>query len=450
MTAPAKWIPDDDALDALARGLPIAERAPDRAEDGRTALLTSAATVAQQPRSSRTRVVAAISALAAAAAVLVVWLVTRTADAPAAKDSIAPVGVAQYERASGWPDFVVRIDDGRVAIAVAPLADGERFRAKTADAEIEVRGAHFVVGAERGRLTSVAVTEGRAELRWGHEPTVFLSAGDAWAPVQTAQRDLMPPPDRVPAPPVAVPAATTEPTATAGSATATTEPTAAAGSAATTTPAPGRATTTNRPARVSATPRTATTGGAATTTRTSTATPPATTGTPPATRATPPATTGTPLAPTATPPATTATPPATTATPPAKAEPASPGETDFRAGVAALRAGDAVGATKSFAAACQAAARDALGEDACFWVGAAARRANQTAVARDALTAFLARYPRSSRAGEAAALLGWLLYEGGQLDLAEQRFQQAAADRVPGVRASAAKGLEAIRRSRAK
>lgn len=123
-----------------------------------------------------------------------------------------------------------------------------------------------------------------------------------------------------------------------------------------------------------------------------------------------------------------------------------PGEADFRAGVASLRTGDAVAATRSFAAACPAARGTPLAEDACFWLGAAAKRAGQAAIARDALAGFLATFPSSARAGEAAAIVGWILYDAGELDAAKQRFELASHDRVPKVKESALKGLEAIKR----
>lgn len=135
---------------------------------------------------------------------------------------------------------------------------------------------------------------------------------------------------------------------------------------------------------------------------------------------------------------------------PPPADPATPGAADFRAGWTALRAGDASGAAKRFALACTAAAAAPLGEDACFWAGAAAQRANDPATARPALAGFLARFPGSPRAPEASALLGWILYAGGDLDAAATRFHAAEHDRVPQVRASAQKGLEAIARSRPK
>jgi TolA-binding protein len=133
-------------------------------------------------------------------------------------------------------------------------------------------------------------------------------------------------------------------------------------------------------------------------------------------------------------------------TAPPAPEPARPGEEEFRAGWAALRAGDAAGAQRSFASACERARKDALGQDACFWVGAAAKRAGDASAARTALTQFLAQFPGSARAGEAAALLGWILYDAGELDGAATLFHQAEHDRVPQVRDSASRGLTAIAR----
>jgi TolA-binding protein len=57
-------------------------------------------------------------------------------------------------------------------------------------------------------------------------------------------------------------------------------------------------------------------------------------------------------------------------------------------------------------------------------------------------------FPTSARAGEASALLGWILYDAGELDAAQQRFETASRDRVPKVKESADRGLEAIKRKR--
>jgi len=45
-------------------------------------------------------------------------------------------------------------------------------------------------------------------------------------------------------------------------------------------------------------------------------------------------------------------------------------------------------------------------------------------------------------------LLGWIVYDAGDLDGAEKLFQQAKLDRVPQVRDSAQRGLTAIQRKR--
>jgi hypothetical protein len=55
--------------------------------------------------------------------------------------------------------------------------------------------------------------------------------------------------------------------------------------------------------------------------------------------------------------------------------------------------------------------------------------------------AFLERVPRSSRAAEAAAAVGWLLLDGGETRAARRAFERAALDPSPAVRASAQEGL---------
>ena len=362
------WSPDDDELDALARTIPAPPRGADRVERTRTALLASAGT--QQRRRTYAPVVGVALALAAAAAVLV-WVIGG--DRPVTRDklAVAPVGLARFERATSWPDYVVRADDGYVSVHLEYLDAGERFRVKTADGEVESRMAHFVVATERGRLARVAVSAGSVEIRWGHESPVFLSTGQMWTPVRTAEVivDRQPvaviekQPTVIEKPPAVVEKQPAKPKVPAA-----------------------------KPAKLA-----------------------------------PAVVVEEPVAPEASP---------------------RPGEADFRAGVAALRGGDAAGATRSFAAACTAAVHDALGEDACFWVGAAAKRAGQTAVARDALARFIRLFPKSARAGEAAALLGWILVDANDLDGAKKLFESARTDRVPNVRDSAQRGLTAIERKR--
>ncbi len=128
--------------------------------------------------------------------------------------------------------------------------------------------------------------------------------------------------------------------------------------------------------------------------------------------------------------------------------PSAPGEADFQQGWAELRAGKARQAAESFAAARRAAGDGGHGEDAHFRQGIALARSGQRARATEALREFVRAHPRSSRAGEASAKLGWLLYEAGKLDEAERSFEAAAADRVPQVKKSAQGGLEAVERRR--
>jgi hypothetical protein len=377
------WQPADDELDALARTVPVPDRAADRIEQERTSVLAQAAAIVQRRRSSVVPVIAGVAAAFAAAAAVLIWVVVRPGAQAEPKEHITALGPAHFERVAPWPDFVVRVDDGRVAIQVAKLERGERFRAVTSDAEIEVRGTQFTVAAEQGHVASVAVTEGRVEIRYHGEQSIFLAAGESWSPPRTVQRDVI-----EPGPPARPIIATTD------------------------LPSPTNPVT---PPKSPPTPRVS----------------------------------GKP-APPPTKPAVSATAPLATVASDSSASESTPrpGEAEFRAGVAALRSGDATSATKSFASACAAANGAALDEDACFWVGAAAKRAGDVATARDALTRFLSRFPASARAGEASALLGWILYDAGQLDAAKGRFDFAERDRVQKVKESAQRGLEAIRRKR--
>lgn len=361
----AQWVPEDNELDAVARTLEANVSSRESAEQLRTSVLASAGAQNQQSRRSPAPFVIAGVAIAAA---LVLW-VGRSAHT-SVKLVITSIDIAQYEHTSDWPDYVVHLDDGRLDVQVATLDNGDRFRVTTLDAEVEVRGAHFEVGAEHDRLQSVLVREGRVEVHPKDQQVVILSAGESWNAPKLVQRDEVIAPRTlvVPTPPPIIAS----------------------------TPAVHA-----KPPHVSRSPE-----------------PPA-----PPPFATPP----TPVAPVL----------------------AKPGEAEFRAGWAALRAGDASAAAKVFSTACNEALHEPLGEDACFWTGAAAKRAGDTATARTALEHFLKQFPTSPRASEAAALLGWLLYDAGELDAAEQDFHRAEHDRVPKVRDSAQRGLTAIQRKRA-
>lgn len=94
--------------------------------------------------------------------------------------AIRAIGAARFRRVQGRPDDVVRLDDGAIVLEVAPLLPGERFRVRTDDAEVEVRGTHFQVSASHGKLTAVSVSSGRVEVRSAGGGHVVLEAHDEW------------------------------------------------------------------------------------------------------------------------------------------------------------------------------------------------------------------------------------------------------------------------------
>ncbi len=405
----APWKPDDDEIDRLARvGAP--DLAAAGAEDLRTRLLAAQRDVPQLSRRSITPWIAGGTLAIAAAATIALWLGRNREPEPVArapKQLIESVGAARFESINEWPDFVIRLDDGGVSITVASLEPTERFRVKTADAEVEVRGTQFVVQADNGRIVSVAVQRGWVELRRPGEPVIELRDGEHWNRVLTARAG-------------SESGATTPDVANLGP---TKVDPAVANPAPTRTGSPSsNKISTGRPSTL-----------------------PERTG-PDASKPTE-ATKREPIKPKRTKPEPVKLEPEPTK-PVAAISPAGLGEADFRAGWAALRGSKVVEAAKLFVASCGAAS-GAIAEDACFWAAAASKRAGQSAT-RGLLEQFLRRFPRSGRAGEAAALLGWTLYDAGDLAGAETQFRRSANDRVPQVRDSAQRGLTAIERRRAK
>lgn len=393
MSARTPWSPSDDEIDTVARSTDPGELPADRAEQHRTRLLAEVSAIPQYRKRIPNPIIASVGVTLAAAAAITIWMVTRPADPRPDKQHIAELAPSRFEIDSSWPDYVVRLDDGRLSITVMPLATGERFRVKTADAQLEVRGTHFVVGADNGRLTSVVVDEGWVELTRPNELPIELRTGDSWPVVKTADVEAT-------APTIAPPIEPPTPTA----------PT-----------IPSNTIPHDPPPTRQPDTRTKTTAKKATT-QTSI---PTTSSTIEATPTTVISTTKAPAVP-----------------------PPTPGEADFRAGWAALRAGDATSAVKSFEKACTTADNDAVGEDACFWSGAAAKRAGDNAKTKTALMLFLRKFPSSPRAAEASALIGWALYDAGDLAGAKPYFERASNDKVPKVRESARKGLAAIERKK--
>lgn len=125
---------------------------------------------------------------------------------------------------------------------------------------------------------------------------------------------------------------------------------------------------------------------------------------------------------------------------------ASPQELGFVEGWQAMRQQSFAAAADAFARARAAAPDGPLAEDAAFWHAVALTRLRRTADAIVALRGFIAAYPDTPRAGHAAVMLARLLIETGDLAEARRRFESAAHDRDPEVRAGASAGLDDLLR----
>ncbi len=381
--------PADDAIDELARSIPALRPDAVRVERMRSELLASAGGVTPLPTRTfgpRTLGVAAV-AVALAAAVAMWFFVGRGHEASAGLSSatLEPAADAVLARIGAPPDEIVQLRQGSLTIEVARLGVGQRFRVITSDAEVEVRGTRFVVAADQGRLVAVAVERGVVELRLRSGTVVMLEAGQRWPDGEPAKTARVDDPQPLP-----LPQPQPQPQAQ---------------------PQPQPQLEPQAPAQPLARPPVTRRSGAD--------------GRVDAAKEAPVA-------------------------PPAPPAPASaPGEAEFRDGWDAMRRGDADRAAASFAASHRAAKRGAVAEDARYWEGVALARAGRSTDAIAALGGFLSSFPRSSRAGEAAARLGWLQIDAGHVDDAERRFEAAVDDAVPAVRKSARAGLARVAAIRA-
>lgn len=136
----------------------------------------------------------------------------------------------------------------------------------------------------------------------------------------------------------------------------------------------------------------------------------------------------------------------TIAPPPPPSRSEAPQEVAFVGAWAAMRQDEFGAAALGFARALALAPDGPLAEDATFWHAVAVARLHRTGDAVTALRAFVAAFPASPRAGQASAMLGWLLVETHEPDEAARRFLAAEHDANLGARSSARAGLEALRR----
>lgn len=388
---------DITMLADAGRQIEPAPAAWERREELRTTILSKIDLAKPRPRFDwRLRWTAP---LAFATAAFVVWLAWPGASTTHRADAIAHRGVvlghanARHLVVSSTPDEIVRLVDGTITIAIAPLAAGERFRVVTGDGEVDAADAAFDVTARGDRLVSVRAIHGVVKLLANGAPFT-LRSGEIWrssaelaalpAPVPSTRPASAPtdvaailaPPDPLPAAPAPVAAIART---------------------------PSRAVIEPRPA-----PRA-----------------------PPPTDETLPVEivdAGTPVV----------------EARPSPAVPRSMGQQAFDEGWIALRGGDFPTASKAFERALAVASDPRTTEDAVFWRGVALARGGDVGTAAHVFVAFLTAYPDSPRAGEVSVMLGWLLFERGDTAEAGRHFDRGARDPSSRVRDSATAGQRAV------
>jgi TolA-binding protein len=393
-------------VDALARRLPRREPRPERSAAMRRTLLDAV----QQPHASRTAsqrqlrrwAIGLGFAAAAAAGTLLVLRVVEPPDAPGVASTVPAVASNPPPRGSLPTAPPPPASPAPVPAPAAPAAtelpaEGVRTIAAAArplqltrgDATITVPpGARFEVDVRDNQVKRITVVSGWVVVAGAHTPTAVVVERQTWN--LDASPDAAPPASA----PATAPAAPSTPPLTAPS----------------TTPAP------RRPARPSpSSPR--------------------------ASHVAPPKPPRAPVAEaeqTAPPPAQLVPAPVSEA-----ASAAAAAERAFHDGLRALLAGDARRALEPLGRAC--AASTTSQEDACYWAALAQLRSGDRPGARQAFQELLTRWPASTHAGEASVALGWLLLDAGDREAARARFAAAANDRMPSVRAEAARGLAAVK-----
>jgi TolA-binding protein len=393
------------ALIDLARELPVELPPRVRREEMRTAVLAAAASVTRRP--ARPPWLAPVISAAAAAGAIAYLAVPRGSPPPLARTPALPArhghGVvrphpgASFAESPSGPDEIVRLTEGSIDVEVEPLAPGERFRVVVGGAEIEVRGTVFTVTASAEHLTGVTVARGRVDVRPEAGAPAVLVAGQSWRVALAAEAEpapaMIPPPrsriapaphrTAVPGPPPAPRPA--QPTASHAASPAAPR---AASSLAPHLASPGLERAAYEPTPADAI--------------------------------------------------------ATAAAKPEPPAPRNPEELSYDQAWEALRANDFTRAASGFARVLLLAPDSALVEDASFWRGVALARGKRSAEAVSAFRDFLDSYAGSARAGQASAMLGWILIDARVYDEAERRFRAAAADADPAVRSSATAGLHAL------
>jgi hypothetical protein len=321
---------------------------------------------------------------------------------------------ARYERRADPSVDRIALRDGALTIetvSVPVILSGDNASVRSSSARVSARAAG-------GVLRQVQVFAGSVEIET-NSTTVIISAGETWTYDD-------------PADPATDPAAATADPAAAAAATATTATAAAAAAAAATAAATGSAAAAAAAADSDSAAAAAAATGSAAAAGSATAAATATASGSAAAAAADPAAAAAPRSRSR---SATAT---ATATATAAAS-ASARVTAFRRGWTALRANDFSAAAALFDLAVD---DPGVGEDATYWAAIAHGRAGDTSLARAGLERFLARFPSSSRAGEAHLALARLL-DATDPVAARAHREEAAKDPDPRVRSAAEAALGA-------
>ncbi len=399
-----------DKLTDLARDLPDHTPSAEKAEGVRTAVLDSFTDIPSTALSSRRRrwVMGAIAAGIAACIGIFYFQSTLSPsvvemNAPTVfKATVHSHSAARHFRAGSQPDEIVRLTKGAITVSVEPLKKGERFRVVTGDAEVEVRGTVFDVVVENDSLLEVNVISGEVEVRPADAPKVVLGPGDRW---------LKPAPQVLPEPliaddSIAAPTGGAAPNVTSRSFERASRPERTGSRR-------FGAVASEREHFETASPKEGDerAGGAEL-----------------SSDSFPEEETPVPETP-------------ETQTP-------HPAEMAFQNGWEALKQSAYDDAINAFTAAIDTPGAGRIAEDASFWRCVSYARAGHHARASKALSVFLETYPHSPRAVEASVMLGWKLFEKGDLESAEKLFKNATSDTNPRIRTSARQGLRDIEAKR--
>ncbi|MGH7440999.1 MAG: FecR domain-containing protein [Polyangiaceae bacterium] len=132
------------------------------------------------------RVLWPATAVALMAALLLVWRVRPRGERPARIEALPAVVYA--DPATAWSEAVdgnrevVTLDHGALSIRVDHAASARRLVVALPDGELEDTGTTFMVSADGGRTTRVAVQEGSVVLRLRGQTPIGVGAGGVWTP----------------------------------------------------------------------------------------------------------------------------------------------------------------------------------------------------------------------------------------------------------------------------